>query len=281
MKELYVCENKEAQKLYKIGMFAQINRITVKTLRYYDDMNLLKPEKVDEENGYRYYTSSQLPQLHKILALREMDFTIDEIIQVSKGASEEVMMQKKKSDCLKELAKITKKMAMIDSYLCGSYLQSDYRVILKSLPEVKVAYMHLNLSKYDDLFYQMPNMGTEMENAHCDCTEPSYCFTIYLDEGYKEENMEVEICEAVAELKEDSTSLKFKVLPAFETAACVLHKGAYCDLPKTYRAIVQFIEENGYEIIGQQREHYIDGVWNKDNEEEWLTEIQFPVRKIQ
>ena len=49
------------QKLYKIGMFAQMNRVTIKALRQYDDIGLLKPEYVDEINGYRYYTSAQLP----------------------------------------------------------------------------------------------------------------------------------------------------------------------------------------------------------------------------
>ena len=53
------------QKLYKIGMFAQMNRVTIKALRHYDDIGLLKPEYVDEINGYRYYTSAQLTVFDK------------------------------------------------------------------------------------------------------------------------------------------------------------------------------------------------------------------------
>ena len=280
MIEQYNCQNREPLKLYKIGMFAQMNRITIKTLRYYDDIDLLKPEMVDETSGYRYYTSSQLQQLHKILSLREMDFTIDEIKQVMQGLSEKNLLLKKKNECLHEMSRITKKLAIVESYLSGQYLENNCQVVIKPLPSVKIAYRHITLSKYDDLFQQMPLMGMEMEKAGCICAEPEYCFTIYCDESYKEEDVEVKICESVTEIKEDTPLLKFKELPEVELAACTLHKGPYTKLPQAYQSIVQFIEESGYEIIGSQRESYIDGIWNKDSEDEWLTEIQFPVRKI-
>ena len=111
--------------------------------------------------------------------------------------------------------------------------------------------------------------------------EPEYCFTMYYDDEYREQDVDAEICEAVTEMKADRGDLKFRELPAVELAACVMHKGAYRTLPLAYRAIVSFIEDNGYEMIGHQREAYIDGIWNKDSEDDWLTEIQFPVRKIQ
>lgn len=120
----------------------------------------------------------------------------------------------------------------------------------------------------------------KMEKAGCECAIPEYCFTIYYDEEYRESDIHAEICEAITEKPEDTELVQFKVLPAVDMAACVLHKGPYYTLPQAYGAIVQFIEESGYEIIGYQRESYIDGIWNKDTEDEWLTEIQFPVRKI-
>ena len=72
----------------------------------------------------------------------------------------------------------------------------------------------------------------------------------------------------------------FKTMPRVETALCVLHEGPYLNLPRAYGEGIRFAEENGYEITGYPRESYIDGVWNKDSEEDWLSEIQFPVRKI-
>lgn len=63
------------------------------------------------------------------------------------------------------------------------------------------------------------------------------------------------------------------------TAVCIYHKGAYNNLRDSYNIILKYIEDNGYEIIDNARECYIDGCWNKENEEDYLTEIQFPVKK--
>ena len=82
------CELREEPKLYKIGMFANMNRVTIKTLRYYDEQNLIKPVYVDEKNGYRYYEASQIADLHRILALRGMGFSIEDIRRIINGEEE-------------------------------------------------------------------------------------------------------------------------------------------------------------------------------------------------
>lgn len=276
----YQCE-KEPQRLYKIGIFAQMNKITIKALRHYDDIGLLKPAYIDENNGYRYYTSQQLPQLHQILALKEIGFSLEEIKKVLEGTSEEKLLLQKKAELMNEMADIGKKIASIESYLARDTLNSKYHVIMKPLPEVIIASVYVHMKSYADLFQYMPEMGLKMEEAGCECATPEYCFTIYYDEEYRESDVHAQICEAVTELKADHGDLKFTVLPKVELAACVLHKGPYERLPEAYSALVQFIEESGYEIIGYQRESYIDGVWNKETPEEWLTEIQFPVKKIE
>ena len=81
-----------------------------------------------------------------------------------------------------------------------------------------------------------------MEKAGCSCALPEYCFTNYLESGYKDSDIPVEICES-------------------------------------YETLLRYIEENGYEIAGEIRESYIDGVWNRDDESEWLSEIQIPVKR--
>jgi len=59
----------------------------------------------------------------------------------------------------------------------------------------------------------------------------------------------------------------------------VMHKGAYSELPKAYAYACKWIEENGYTIADLPRENYIDGIWNKESEAEWLTEIQVPIAR--
>ena len=90
------CKEKTPDTLYKIGMFACMNQVTIKTLRHYDDENLLKPKVIDKETNYRYYTLSQMGELHQILALKKMGFKIDEIKAVFNGLNEKELLKKKK-----------------------------------------------------------------------------------------------------------------------------------------------------------------------------------------
>lgn len=275
----YCKEEKEPPRLYKIGMFAAMNHVTIKTLRYYDEQGLLKPTYVDEINGYRYYLASQIADLHQILALKNMGFSIEDIRAILNGKSEKELLMAKKQEILKELAELTAKLAQVESYLAEENLDLSAPVLIKCIPEVIVATMEERIDTYDALFEVMPKMGAEMERLGCVCAEPDYCFTHYLEEGYKEEQILIETCEAVTEVKDDSELVRFKVFPEIKEAACIFHKGSYDTFPKSYEILLKFIEENGYEICGNIRESYIDGVWNKESEKEWLSEIQIPVCK--
>lgn len=275
----YCKKEKELPRLYKIGMFAGMNHVSVKTLRYYDEQGLLKPEYVDEGNGYRYYLASQIADLHQILSLRNMGFTLEDIKGIQSGKSEKQILNSKKQELLKEIAQLTMKLAQVESYLAEENLDLSAPVLVKSIPEVIVASMESRIDTYDRLFDLMPQMGAEMERLGCVCAEPDYCFTHYLEPGYKDEQILIETCEAVTEQKEDSELVKFKVFPEVKEAACIFHRGSYDTFSRTYAILLKFIEENGYEICGNIRECYIDGVWNKESPEEWLSEIQIPVRK--
>ena len=62
------------------------------------------------------------------------------------------------------------------------------------------------------------------------------------------------------------------------TALCINHYGAYEKMPHTFAELYAYAEENGYEVSERPRFCYIDGIWNKESVEEWLTEIQLPVK---
>lgn len=274
------CEVKEQIRLYRIGMFANMNHVTIKTLRYYDEQNLLKPVYVDEENGYRYYEASQIADLHKILALKNMGFSMEDIHRIINGEDERRLLQQKKQEILQNLAGLTAKLAQVESYLAKDKMDLSSPVLIKKLPEVTVCTLERRVESYDALFDMMPEMGEEMERLGCVCATPEYCFTHYLEPGDKREDILIETCQAVTEKREDSGKVSFKTLPEIPEAACIFHKGSYDTFAASYASVLEFIEENGYEICGNIRESYIDGVWNKDKTEEWLSEIQIPVRKI-
>lgn len=216
--------------------------------------------------------------IHQITALKQAGFTLDEIKQIHSGAAKETLLQKKKSRLLSRIAELTRQIAVIDSYLLDESASLHAPVLVKTLPSCIIVSSRKTIDSYDALFDLMPEMGAEMERLGCECALPEYCFTQYLDPGFKETELNVEICEAVTELKEDTENLRFYAVEEV-TAACIFHKGSYAEFPRSYAVLLQFIEDHGYEIAGNIRESYIDGVWNKDSEEEWLSEIQIPVRE--
>ena len=88
----------------------------------------------------------------------------------------------------------------------------------------------------------------------------------------------MEICKTVTTRGKGGDGVVFRDFPAV-TVVSVLHRGSYDSLGKAYAYAMQWVEQNGYRIVDNVRESYIDGIWNKDSAEDWLTEIQAPVEK--
>lgn len=270
--------------MYRIGEFSKMNRITVKALRHYDEIGLLKPDYVDEATGYRYYSSGQLPALHKIMALKRIGFSLNEIIAaMDRATTVEAMihyLKSKQQTTERQIAEEKAKLAQIDSYI--SMLQKEgflmkYNIVIKELPEVTVASMRRVIPDYGAFNSFYPEMGRAMQEQNLKCAVPEYCFSIYHDGEYRETDIDVEICQAVVAAGRDTETMKFKKINPVKTAACVLHKGPYSTIGNAYAALMEWISDNNCEVISPPRESYIDGIWNKQDPEEWLTEIQIPV----
>lgn len=264
--------------LYKIGLFAQMNHMTVKALRFYENERLLIPAYVDNFTGYRYYILNQIADLHRINALKNAGFTLDDIKRINAGVDTNSFIMKKKAVLMEKIAELTRQLAALDSYLAKDNVLLNTPVLVKEIPETKVASMQKRINSYDELFDIMPDMGAEMERLGYECAMPEYCFTRYLADWDKEEDILIETCESVVKKCDDSETVKFKIIPSV-TAACIFHKGSYDNLAESYNIVLKYVEENNYEICGPIRESYIDGVWNCESSKDWLTEIQVPVKK--
>ncbi|AOY78389.1 Multidrug-efflux transporter 1 regulator [Clostridium formicaceticum] len=269
--------------MYRIGLFSKINKVTIKTLRYYDEIGLLKPAFVDEENGYRYYTSEQLPTLHKIIALRQIGFSIDEIMAILKGGNISIIFEERKQEIETSIEEKRQQLFQITYYLekMKEDFNMNYEIVLKELPEVIVYSKRMVIPNYDYYFEAIPQIGKEVTKANPElqCTVPEYCFIIYHDGEYKDQNIDVEFCESVTAFGTDTETIKFKKIEKVPTAACVYHKGPYSTIGKAYAHLFKWIADNGYTPSDNPRESYIDGIWNKENENDWLTELQVPVMK--
>lgn len=140
------------QLKYKIGEFSRLGRVTVRTLRHYGEIGLLKPEIIDRQTGYRYYSARQLQKLLAIVQLKELGFSLAEIRDLYEEDThfpDIRMMERKISDCERELER---------------HRRLSSRTILES---------------YDNLgMYLVTVVAPEMVRLGYECPEPGYCFTI-------------------------------------------------------------------------------------------------------
>ena len=153
-----------------------------------------------------------------------------------------------------------------------------YQVIVKEIPATIVYYAETCLQRIEDKMQFIPEVGAECMklNPGLKCAEPPYEFCEYLDDEFKDEEVMIRHCEAVVEFGRENDRIKFKELPAAKVLS-IFHKGSYDQLGEAYAFIMKYAEENGYKVAGRARESYIDGIWNKESPEDWLTEIQLPI----
>ena len=268
---------------FKIGEFSKLCQVTVKTLRHYEEIGLLVPFCVDEWTGYRYYNIDQLRRMNRIAYLKQLGFSLEEIIELfdeGKQYPDSVLIKAKIERCKDEMERLMWRQAELAKLEDMLHKQENVmeKVFEKSLPSRVFATHRRKIDSYQELFNLCPNIiGPEMQRLGCECPAPEYCFTVEYNEEYGVD-IDIEYFEAVAERKEDSELIKFKELPEVPVVLCINHYGAYEKLPETFAEFYAYVEAHGYEATERPRFCYIDGIWNKNSVEEWLTEIQLPVK---
>ncbi|MGN1343253.1 MAG: GyrI-like domain-containing protein [Traorella sp.] len=262
--------------MLKIGEFSKLAKITIKALRFYEKEGLLIPAKVDQNSNYRFYETSQLETASKIKSLRQLDFSIDEIKAYLQGKPIDEILQEKELELKEKQKNITFQLSIIH-YLKEDH-QMKYQAVIKEINETNIYYEERRLHNYSDITNLVLESAQECLtlNPKIECLQPDYCFCEYLDEKYKEKDILVRYSQAVKEKGNGNERIKFKTLPKTKVLS-IYHKGAYEQLGDAYSYIMNYAQKNGYQINGLARECYIDGIWNKENEEEWLTEIQLPI----
>jgi DNA-binding transcriptional MerR regulator len=270
--------------MYRIGLFSKLGKVTVKTLHHYDETGLLVPAHVDEFTGYRYYTTVQLFRLNRIVALRQMGFSIADISAIVDGRDVAGILEQRRAELESQAEQVTDQLFRLNNYIQNQKEGNsmNYQAVIKEIPAYTVYSARYTLPNYAALNEIMPALGEKVGklNPEIKCVEPGYCFNVYLDGEYKDTDISVEICEAVTTKGKDGDGIVFKDIPA-TTAVSVLHRGEYEKIGAAYAFAVSWAEQNGYQVTENVRESYIDGVWNKESVEDWLTEIQVPVSKKQ
>ena len=266
----------------KIGEFSQLMQVTVKTLRHYEQKGLLAPDEVDEWTGYRYYSIDQMQQLKDIRDLQRLGFSLDEIKDLFDDGSHtptiRQMTEKIRETEAQLKALIARRNQLLDWRNARKEMKTMEKFSIQSLPEIIVASHREVIPNYAALGpLCVENIGPEMQRLGCKCPPPGYCFTIEHNKEYTPTDIDIEYCEQVEEMGEDSAIIQFKRLPAVPRALCMKHIGPYERFYESFTEAFRYIEEHGYKVAGQHRTCYIDGAWNQEDPEKWLSVIQIPI----
>ncbi|MEA5050935.1 MAG: MerR family transcriptional regulator [Oscillospiraceae bacterium] len=265
--------------MYRIGEFSKLCRTTLKTLRYYDEVGLLKPAYVDEETSYRFYTPAQADELQRIQSLRQIGLSIGEIRQILDGCSEREILGGKRRALEGEIHELVRRINQIDFLLGGDDGAAPHYVpTLKVIPPMQVLSAKLTLPDEGALFRCVDGIwdAALAANPGVRRLSPPYAFVTYIDTEYREKQIRIEYFEAVDAAGEACGNVRFKTLPQ-ATVLSVLHRGPYADLPAAYLFCYAWAQRSNCLVMGRPRECYIDGPWNKRDPSQYLTELQVPI----
>ena len=273
--------------MFKIGDFSKVCQVPVSALRYYADLGLLEPAHNDPFTGFRYYELDQLPRLNRILALKDMGLSLEEIgrllneevsVDELRGMFrlQQAKIQQHVDDELARLARVAARLREMEKE--GKMPHQD--VVLKSIePQHVVSIREIIPTPLSVGMLLSEGFGALGKKGIQPSAAPQ---AIYHDEEFKLEQMDVEVIIPVAaSVKQDvllADGRKFAVrdLPAVSSVASIIHIGSYDGLTDTYQALGKWIEADGYRIAGASREIYLKPAGSDDQP---IVEVQWPVEK--
>jgi Predicted transcriptional regulators len=282
------------KEFFLIGEASAMCGIPIKTLRYYDEIGLLKPEKVDMQNNYRYYSRQQILYISIIKDLKSSGFSLKDIQVLLKRDNLHIL----ESSLLSKYNEITRKIeelkhlqiklekhikalnhgGSIGYYNDNGDNQDSYaKIEVKNIPVFPVAYTRYRCSCNPNAFierysqlqniineYNMFRVGPFMAVFHDHYTKFSY------DEA------DIEVCIPVV-----PNTCPEQIVRNFGgfTAVTALHRGSYSRMIDTYKAAMDWIDGNGYTYTGPAAENYIIDAASTKYEDYYVTEIILPVKK--
>lgn len=271
--------------MLKIGDFSKLSRISIRMLRHYDEIGILRPERVDDFTGYRYYSESQLLLAGRIQSLKGLGFGLSVIKEILGKYGDPQEMEKfllvKRRELKEEAMAAEQKLMLLDSTLKwlrkdGSLM--DYDVTLKTVPERYVASVRQVIPAYDQEGVLWEIMCRELEGQNVQQAAPCYGMAIFHDEGHKEHDPDVEIQSTVVGTYQDTEHVKFKTVPPIQIASAT-YKGGYDQISRVNAAVANWVVENGYDFNGKSFCIYHVSPSDTSDPEEMVTEVCFPVKK--
>ncbi|MGW2815102.1 MerR family transcriptional regulator [Streptomyces sp. NPDC001415] len=273
--------------MFTIGDFARHGRVSVRMLRHYDATGLLRPAHVDPASGYRHYTAAQLTRLNRIIALKDLGFTLQQVqvIVDEKVGVEELrgMLRLRRAELETAMAAASARLVQVEARLRaieseGHMPTND--VVIKSVPAVRVAELTAIAASfepedigpvvgplYDELFRCLGSAGITP-------TGPGVAY--YEDAAEGGGRIRVH---AAVQVSAPLQAGDFRVLdlPSLGRAATIVHRGPMDAVLPTAQTLARWIDANGYRSTGYPREINLECPENRDD---WVTELQAPVIEV-
>jgi predicted transcriptional regulator YdeE len=276
--------------MLKIGDFSKLAQVSVKTLRHYGHVGLFKPAWIDRFTGYRYYTLEQLPRLNRILALKDLGFSLDQIRQLLcddlTAAELRGMMRLRSVELERRIQSEQARLLRVEARLQQIEQEGrmpDYEVVLKSASPQRVIGIRATVGEpwhIDSLFDEL------IAYVHAKKVYESSAgpfLAIYYDGEHHDAELDVEAAVPISGPVVGTPQMVVHELPGAKTIAAAIHQGSRRHLPRAYNALVAWMESNGYRPSGPNREVYLQGPYSAPprpsgfDPASFITEVQFPV----
>ena len=273
--------------MLSIGEFSNICQVSAKTLRYYAEIGLLEPSKVNPENGYRYYAIEQLEKMLFINRLKAYSFSLDEIktiLQLEEMQDDHLYLAfiQKKKEIEKQLHQYRKLLAQLEDDISAieqgksimSYMDKiDIRLVdvpkmhLLSIRKMVQAedYPAEYIMCYEKLFKRIAANKLTMTGSP---------MVLFHDAEYSPAGLDTEFAIPVQEYATGTRD--------FCPGLCLktVVQGAYSELPSVYAKQIEWAEKEGYRNTDALFEVYITDPSQIANEKDSITEVYYPVKKI-
>lgn len=276
--------------MFKIGEFAQIAQISARQLRHYDQLGLLRPDHTDQRSGYRYYSIRQLQRLNRILALKELGLSLEQIrplLDDQISATElRGMLTMKRAQVEQSLAAEESRLRHIESRIAEIDRQGrieGYDVIVKSVAAAPFLSLRRHFESMADVAAMIRAIAEE-GGRQIRLALRDKLIVVARNDG-EEEKLDLEIGYSLTRETNAAVSLAggdqllASELPAVPAMATIVRSGTNAASHSSFAAIGTWIEANEYEIAGPCREVFLEPVIGQPGFDKALVEIQFPVRR--
>ena len=248
--------------MFKIGEFSQLSRVSVRMLRHYDQLGLLKPSRTDTFTNYRYYSADQLPRLNRILALRDLGFSLE---QIGNMLNEELsaeqlmgMLKLKRAEIEQQMQVEQLRMVRLEariSQMNGQVDPNPYDIVVREIEPQLVATYREIAPDDERIQYMFEELETYVAQFNARADKPP--MSIYHDPEYRDENIDAEVVVPLKSAIPGTEKIDVRETQPIPKAACVVHTGDYSTIYQAYNALLTWIEANGYHMKGPIREIYL------------------------